>query len=285
MRSGRSPGRSPSRLSRTPACDPAGWWRWAIANQRETVCVWDPAHGRAPSPGDRLAGSPHGSSAARSCGPPDTSPSCGRIPACARSLLLGHQDPVAARERSRSARPRARGRRRFRDDRLLARLQAHRPTPDRHHERLPHAPLRHLRRTLGPRAARPLRRPAARLSRRSVRAPGSSREILPAALHGHAVPSRASPATSRRRCSARRACEPARARTPTGPARSCCSTPVLASRARPRACSPRSPGRPTPGPPTPWRRRSSRRAPPSSGCGTACRSSPTPPRPSRWPPR
>ena len=30
-----------------------------ITNQRETVCVWDPATGRAAAPRDRLAGSPH----------------------------------------------------------------------------------------------------------------------------------------------------------------------------------------------------------------------------------
>src|SRR4051812_35554939 len=55
-----------------------------------------------------------------------------------------------------------------------------------------------------------------------------------------ACPSRAWPATSRRRWSARRASTPARARTRTARARSSCSTRATRCRPRQRACSPRS---------------------------------------------
>ena len=53
---------------------------------------------------------------------------------------------------------------------------------------------------------------------------------------------RASPATSRPRCTARAASTRASARTPTARARSCCSTPATRRRPRRPACSRRSPG-------------------------------------------
>ena len=113
--------------------------------------------------------------------------------------------------------------RRLRDDRLVARLQAHRPPRHRLHERLADAAVRHPQASPGTpscascsastRSACPSRgrRPRSTARRRSsaarCRSPGS-------------------PATSRRRSSARPATAPGWPRTPTAPAASCCSTPA-----------------------------------------------------------
>ena len=67
----------------------------------------------------------------------------------------GHEDRVAAARTSTGLRERARaGRRALRDDRRLARLQAHRPRGDRLLERVAHDAVRHPRAALGRRAVR-----------------------------------------------------------------------------------------------------------------------------------
>ena len=123
-----------------------------ITNQRETVVAWDPDTGeplhRALVWQDRRT--------AERCaelkrgGPRGPRPRAHR--ARHRPLLLGHEDRVAAAKRRRD------GARRLRDDRLVARLQAHRPPRHRLHERLAHAAVRHPQARLGPRALRAARR-------------------------------------------------------------------------------------------------------------------------------
>jgi glycerol kinase len=67
----------------------------------------------------------------------------------------------------------------------------------------------------------------------------------------------------------RGASRPARRRTPTGPARSCCSTPASGGPNRSTACSPRSHADRGVSPSTRSRAACSSRGPRSSGCGTA----------------
>ena len=68
-----------------------------------------PRHGRAAAPGDRLAGPPHGGALRASCGRPATSGSMrAHTGLVLDSLLLGHEDPVAAGERARWPGERAR---------------------------------------------------------------------------------------------------------------------------------------------------------------------------------
>ena len=108
----------------------------------------------------------------------------------------------------------------------------------------------------------------------------------PSAGFPTALRSVASPAISKRRCSGRPASAPEWPRTPTAPARSCCSTWARRARRPPTACSPPSRGSsPTAAPPTPSKGRSSSPAQPSSGSAMACRSSTTPQRPARSPSR
>ena len=122
-----------------------------ITNQRETVVAWDPATGepvhralvwqdrRTAARCDELRGG----------GARGTGPRAHR--ARHRPVLLGDEDRVAAGERRGGARGG------LRDDRLLARLQAHRPPRHRLLERLADDAVRHPPAALGPRALRPAR--------------------------------------------------------------------------------------------------------------------------------
>ena len=100
-------------------------------------------HRRAGPPRPGLAGPPHGGALRRAprAGPRGADPGANR--ARDRPLLLRHEDRVADPERG-VARWR-----RVRHDRLLARLQAHGPSPDRLLERLADDALRHSRARLG----------------------------------------------------------------------------------------------------------------------------------------
>ena len=123
--------------------------------------------------------------------------------------------------------------RRLRDDRLLARLQAHRRATRPTLERLADDAVRHPRAALGPGALRAARRrPGARCPSRCPRRASSAPRPSSAARSR----SPGSPATSRRRCSARPATSPGWRRTPTAPAASSCSTRARACPTRSRAC-------------------------------------------------
>ncbi len=100
------------------------------------------------------------------------------------------------------------------------------------------------------------------------------RRVRPASA-SMACRSPASPATSRRRCSARCASSRAWRRTPTAPAASCCRTPATGPSRRTTGCSRRSPGRSAAGPSTPSKAASSSAARWCSGCATAWASSST----------
>ena len=137
---------------------------------------------RAAAQRDRLAGPPHGRALRRAARAGPRGARAGAHRAGARPVLLGHQDPVAARARRGPARARAERPRGVRHDRLVADLQAHGRAPDRRHQRLADAALRHRRRPLGPRAARAVRRARARAA---ARAP-QRRELRPDAPRGAA---------------------------------------------------------------------------------------------------
>ena len=206
-----------------------------ITNQRETTIVWD-----------RQSGEPiHNAIVWQDR---RTAPQCAELKAARRrepgarahrpgdrSVFQRHQDRVAARQRSRRAGARRARRARLRHGGHLAHLAPHRQPHPRHRrlERLAHAALQHPHERLGCRAAARVRRAARDPSRRA-----SLGARLRHAARRHprraASSSAASPATSRRRCSARPATAPAWRRTPTAPAASCCCTPAT------RWCSPRT---------------------------------------------
>ena len=94
---------------------------------------------------------------------------------------------------------------------------------DRLLERVADDAVRHPRPALGRRAVRAARRAARRRCRRRARPRTTSGETDPDAFFGARVPAgRHRRATSRRRCSGRPAIARGSARTPTGPAASCC---------------------------------------------------------------
>ena len=187
-----------------------------ITNQRETVVAWDPDYRRAGASRAGLAGPPHRRSAATSCA------SRHGVLELVRERTGLVIDPYFSGTKIewliRNGEVDGRG---LRDDRLLARLQAHRPAHHRLLERLAHAAVRHPQAGLGPRALRAARRrPRARCPSPPLRPRSTERPRSSAARS----PSPGSRATSRPRCSARPATRPGRPRTPTAPAASCCST-------------------------------------------------------------
>ena len=121
------------------------------------------------------------------------------------------------------ARPRGARRTRLRHDRQLAAVQAHRPPPPRHrrHQCQPYAaaqPAHRRRGTTGCSSCCACRAPACPTVVDScLDASAADRDRTRTASN---YPSPASPATSRRRCSARPASRPAWRRTPTAPAAS-----------------------------------------------------------------
>ena len=198
--------------------------RSASRTSARRSCVWDPATGE---PLHRAIVWQDRRTAAR-C---DELRAAGHEPlvrdahrAGARPVLLRHEDRVAARARRRAARAGARRAGGVRDDRHLADASSSPASTS------PTRPTRRARcSTTSPtgdwdrRAARAVRRARARAARGARPSRARSGRPGPRRCHGHAVPGRrASPATSRRRCSARPAWTRAWARTPTGRARSCC---------------------------------------------------------------
>ncbi len=192
-----------------------------ITNQRETTVLWERATGRpianaivwqdrrTAAQCDELRAAGHAPNVRGEDGPRH------------RRLFLGHQAQVAARSRARRARARGARRARVRHRRLVARLAT-----DRRAART--SPTRRTR--------------AARCSSTSTPATGTTSCCGCSTSRGAVLPrivavvrrlrrgrsstasrcrSRASPATSRRRCSARRAIRRDSRRTPTAPAASC----------------------------------------------------------------
>ena len=263
-----------------------------IANQRETVCVWDPRTGeplhnaivwqdrRTAARCEELRAAGHEPLIRERTGLVlDPYFSATKI-----AWLLEHVDGLRERAHDGTA---VFG---TIDSWLIFKLTGR--APHRRHQRLAHAALRHRRRALGPGAARAVRRPRPRAARGAAERRGLRRD----APDGAPRPRR--PDRRRRRRPAGRAVRPglrrsrAWPRPPTAPARSCCSTPASRCPSPGRACSRRSPRRWTsrslqprdlpPRLPTRWRRRSSSPAPPCSGCATSCRSSSAPRTPRRW---
>ena len=190
--------------ARRPACPPPAVAGIGIANQRETTIVWDRATSEPVAPAivwqdRRTAGLLRGAARRRrrGAGPAQDRPA-------ARSVLLRHQAPLAARQRARRARARRGRRARVRHRRQLDGVAAQRRPPPRHRrdQRLADAALRHPRGRLGRRAARALRR-AARAAARGRGQQRRGRRDRTRRCSAPPSPSPAWPATSRRRSSAR----------------------------------------------------------------------------------
>ena len=114
-----------------------------ITNQRETVVAWDPAIRGAGPQRPRLAGPPDGGALRRASRGRSRGPRAGADGPRHRPVLLGHEDRVALAKRRGSPK------RRLRDDRLLAHLQAHGPPRHRLLERVADDALRHPQACLG----------------------------------------------------------------------------------------------------------------------------------------
>ena len=238
VKSGRSPMPSPAEALADAGVAAGELAAVGITNQRETVCVWDPAQRAAAAQRDRLAGPPHGAALRGAERGRARAARARPHRAGARPLLLRHQDRVAARATSRGC---ASGRSRgelcsARSTRWLD-LQAHRRARHRRLQRLAHACCS---------TSRPARWDPELLDAARHSASARCRASLPARAYwarpdrrrstASGRRSRASPAISRRRCSARRASSRAWARTPTAPAPSSCSTPASPRRSRRTAC-------------------------------------------------
>ncbi len=198
-----------------------------ITNQRETTVLWDRATGepvhRAIVWQDRR-----------------TAPTCERLkadgleaevrrrtglvldPYFSATKLRWLLDEVPGLARARRAR-----RARVRNDRRVARLAAERRhrgrrcrAHDRRHERVAHAALQHRRAALGRDAPRRVRRPRARAPDRAPLRRRSRAHRPRRVPRRRTFRSQASPATSTRRCSGRRASARGWSRTRTAPARS-----------------------------------------------------------------
>ena len=186
-----------------------------------------PRERRADPSRDRLAGPPHGAGVRQAS---QRRRRGSRAPAhgtAARSVLLGHQDPLDPRRgRGRARACRAR-RARLRHDRLLPALAPDgRPrSRDRRDECLAHDAVRHSPRRVGRRPAAPARRAARADAAGEETAATISARPRPGSW-GAASRSAASRATSRRRWSARPASSREWRSPPTGPGVSCCSIPA-----------------------------------------------------------
>ena len=247
-----------------------------------------PTSARRSSPGTRR---PASRCTARSSGRtgarPRAATSCAR-PATRRwsaSAPASSSTPTSPAPRSSGCSRNVEGaeRRRLRHDRLLARLQAHRPPRDRLHQRLADDALRHPPAALGRGALRAARRrPGARCPSRCPRPAvyGTTAEFggeVPvagiagdqqAALFGQAC---LEPGHGQEHLRDRQLRPPQHRRRGAAARR----RPADHGRLRDRARRP----------PTRWRPRSSSPAPPSSGCATGSGSSRRRPRPRRWRPR
>ena len=226
------------------ACAPGELAAVGITNQRETVCVWDPATRRAAAPRDRLAGPPHRRAlrgAARAGHEPLVRERTGLV---LDPYFSATKIAVAARARRRAARARARaGARVFGtiDSWLVFKLTGEHVTDPSNASRTMLYDIAAGR--WDPELLELFGVPERALPRVCAERGRARRDARRGAARPRASRSRASPATSRRRCSARPASTRAWARTPTAPARSCSSTP--ASRAPEparRAARRRSPG-------------------------------------------
>ena len=186
--------------------------------------LWDRTTGKAAAQRDRLAGPPHRRPLRRAQGRGQGGARPRAHRPDARSVLLGHQDQLDARQRRRAARARARsGELAFGtiDCYLLWRLTGGAVARDRRHERVAHAAVRPARRSRGATSCCELLGVPRALLPEVVAVVGTVRHDA-AACPGcpTASRSRASPAISRRRCSARRASRPATRSARTAPARS-----------------------------------------------------------------
>ncbi len=196
---------------------------------------------RAFAPGDRLAGPPTAGPLRGSCGPPATKSRARAHGPGDRSLLLGDEDPVAL-EHVEGLRERAAGGRAVFgtiDSWLLFNLTGEHLTDASNASRT--MLLGHRRRRWDAELMELLDVPGARW--RALRERRGPRADQPERCTATRSPSRASPATSRRRCSARAASIRGWARTRTAPARSCWSTPAFARPSRARAAERPSPRR------------------------------------------
>ena len=213
-----------------------------ITNQRETTVVWDPRTGRPwhnaivwqdTRTADLVA---HARRRSASGSSRETGPAAGHLLLVAEAALDARQRRGPARGRAR--RPRALRHRGHLGDLEPDRRDRRRPARHRRHQRQPHAADEPAHARLGRRAARAVRHPApdaagdlplvhvrARTERRARMARSAPRSRSPATS-----------AISMPRSSARRASQPARRRTPTAPATSCCSTPATRWCPRRRAC-------------------------------------------------
>ena len=220
------------------ACAPGELEAVGITNQRETVVragTRRPASRCTARSSGRTAAPPARCDELRERGPRGARPRAHRPGA--RPVLLGDEDRVAAARTSTGCAERARdGPRGVRDDRLVADLQAHRRARDRRRP-TPRARCCYdiARGALGRRSCCELlgvperALPEVRAELRRAR-----RARAPTRCHGHDGAGRRRrrrPAGGAVRPGA--ASSPGSARTPTAPARSCCSTPATAPPAPP----------------------------------------------------
>ena len=196
-----------------------------ITNQRETVVVLGPRDGRAAAPRARLAGPPHRRALRRAARRTGHEPRSARQDRPrARPVLQRAPRSSGCCATSTASTERARdGRAVFGTIDSLADLQAHRRARDRPAQRVAHDAVRHRHAAAGTTSCCELLRRARAVA---ARGPPELRRARPhdgrRASTATRSPSRASPATSRPRCSASAAWSPGWARTPTAPARSCC---------------------------------------------------------------
>ena len=198
-----------------------------ITNQRETVVAWDPATRRAAPPRAGLAGPAHRGALRRAARrrPRGARPRADRPRH--RPLLLRHQDRVAAAQRRAAPAGAVFG---TIDSWLLFKLTGRHATDYTNASRTMLFDIRRL--AWDEELCALLGVDPARCRSRCPRPTSTARRPSSAARCRW----RGSPATSRRRCSARPATRPAAPRTPTGPAASSCSTPAPRRPSRARGC-------------------------------------------------
>ena len=255
-----------------------------ITNQRETVCVWDPATRRAAAPRDRLAGPPHGRALRGAARRRARGARARAHRAGARPVLLGDEDRSGCSSTSTAcASARADGTAVFGtiDSWLIFKLTGEHVTDATNASRTLLYDIAAGR--WDPELLELFGVPARALPRGAARAPGSSARPAPTALHGHAVPV-AGVAGDQQAALFGQACvDPGMAQEHLRHRLVRAAQHRLhRARAAARAAGDGRLGdRPSRAGPTRWRRRSSSPAPPCSGCATGCGSSSAPRRPRR----
>ena len=183
-----------------------------ITNQRETVVVWDRQDRQADPQRHRLAGPPHRADSAQALKKQGLEPTVhAQDRPAARSLFLRHQDRLAARQGEGRAQAGRKGRTACRHDRQFPDLAADRRQGARHrrHQCLAHAALRHREEPLGRRTAGASCACPRAMLPEVQRLRGRFRRDRQERCSAPRSRSSASPATSRRRRSARPASSPA----------------------------------------------------------------------------